>query len=188
MDKDALKKKLRTIIGHDRYRYRHSLSVAKTAARLAFIHGVSIERAETAGLLHDCAKGMDHQSLLRSAKKLNLPPGLKDSGHYHLFHSYVSAHLAKALFGIKDRDLLNAIAHHTSGRAGMSKLEKIIYISDHIAPGRKWPGLRKLRRLAKKDLDKTVALVAEEMIKYLLDRKAPIFEQTLTTRNYYLNK
>ncbi|MFA5097611.1 MAG: bis(5'-nucleosyl)-tetraphosphatase (symmetrical) YqeK [Candidatus Margulisiibacteriota bacterium] len=186
MDKEALKKKLRTLIGHDRY--RHSLSVAKTAARLASIHGVSVERAKTAGLLHDCAKGMERGSLLRSAKRLRLPPGLKDSGHYHLFHSFVSAHLAKKLFGIKDRDVLKAIEHHTSGRAGMSRLEKVIYISDHIAPGRKWPGLRRLRRLAKQNLDKTVALVAEEMIKYLLERKAPIFEQTLTTRNYYLNK
>jgi HD superfamily phosphohydrolase YqeK len=167
VDKEEIKKKLRAILSKERY--AHCLDVAKTAVRLAKIHSSDPKKAEIAGLLHDCAKHM-------KAKRLKSK----------LFHGFVSARMAKNEFGIKDKDTLNAIAHHTSGRIKMSKLEKIIYVSDHIEPGRKYRNVSKMRLAAKKSLERAIVLISSEMIKYLLEKKVPIFEQTLITRNYYL--
>ena len=167
MDKEAVKNKLRGLLS--KKRYEHCLDVAKTAVQLAKIHYSDPKKAETAGLLHDCAKGSKGKRL-----------------ESKLLHGFASACIAKKEFGIKDKDILNAIAHHTCGRTNMSKLEKIIYISDHIEPGRKYRNVSKMRAAAKKDLDRAIVLVSSEMIKYLLSKDAPIFEQTLVTRNYYL--
>ena len=185
MDKEAIKKKLRSLLSEKRY--RHSLDVAKTALQIAKIHSADPKKAETAGLLHDCAKWMSDKALLTYSKQVKLPVDNIERIQPKLLHSFVSAYQAKKDFGINDKDTLNAIAHHTSGRIKMSKLEKVIYISDHIEPGRRTPNISKMRAAAKKNLDRAIVMVSSEMIKYLLEREAPIFEQTLITRNYYLN-
>ena len=185
MDKEAIKNKLRGLLS--KKRYEHCLDVAKTAVQLAKTHSADPKKAETAGLLHDCAKWMKNEALLAYSKKIRLPVDKVESLQPKLLHSFVSAYIAKKDFGIKDKDTLNAIAHHTSGRIKMSKLEKIIYVSDHIEPGRKHRNVSKVRDAAKKDLDRAIVLVSGEMIKYLLKKEVPIFEQTLVTRNYYLN-
>ena len=185
MHKEAIKKKLRGLLSEKRY--EHCLAVAKTAVRLAKIHSADPKKAETAGLLHDCAKRMSNEVLLACSKRLKLPVDKVESLQPKLLHSFVSAYTAKKDFGIKDKDTLNAIAHHTSGRIKMSKLEKIVYISDHIEPGRKYRNVSKMRAAAKKNLDRAIVLVSSEMMKYLLQKGVPIFAQTLMTRNYYLN-
>ena len=163
MDTEDIKNKLRGLLSETRF--KHSLNVAKTAVSLAKLHSANAGKAEIAGLLHDCAKHL--------------------KGHGP--HGIASAYIAKKKFGIRDKDILNAIANHTCGRTKMSKLEKIIYISDHIEPGRKHKKVSAMRSAAKKDLNKAIALIASGMIRYLLEKDVPIFEQTLTTRNYYLN-
>lgn len=184
MNQKEIRKELRTIL--DKERYRHSLSVEKTAVALAKIYGVDKKKASLAALLHDCAKYMDGPQLLKEAKKrkLKLDPIFKKQPR--LLHGIIGTFIAKERFSIKDKSILAAINHHTSGRPGMSKLEEVIYMADHIEPGRDYKNVKEIRKIAKKDLNKTIALVAEEMLKYLLEKGKVIYPLTLATRNHYL--
>lgn len=186
MSLDKIREKLRLLL--DRERFSHSLSVEKTARQLAKIYGADEERAALAALLHDCAKYMSGKTLLLEAKKHGIKFHASFERQPHLLHGPVSAFIAGERFGIRDKGVLAAIKNHTSGRPGMSRLEEIIYLADHIEPGRSYKNVGKIRKTAKRDINKTIALVAEEMLKYLLSKDREIYPATLTTRNYYLKK
>lgn len=186
MNLDKIREKLRQLL--DRERFKHTLSVEKTARQLAKIYGADETRAAQAALLHDCAKFMTGKELLIKAKKHGIKFHSSFERQPHLLHGPVSAFIAMERFGVRDKGVLAAIRNHTSGRPGMSRLEEIIYLADHIEPGRDYKNVGKMRRTAKKDINKTIALVAGEMLKYLLSMDMDIYPATLTTRNYYLNK
>jgi predicted HD superfamily hydrolase involved in NAD metabolism len=150
--------------------YRHSLGTAKTAAALAKIYGLSAGRAYTAGLLHDCAKGMNRTRLEACIKKY----GIKLDAHAGkipaVWHSYVGEKMAAYVFGIKDRAVLVAIRNHTIGRAGMSRLARIVYVSDFIEEGRRYAASRRIRKKAmagESSLDSLVLDVVKDKEKYL---------------------
>lgn len=170
----------------DEDRLRHSLAVEKVALKLAKIHRANVKKAALAGLLHDCAKWMSGSELLRTARnfRIKIDPFMRVQPK--LLHAPVSACFAKKYFGIKDKEILQAIQSHTTGRPNMTVLEKIIYLADHIEPGRRYRHVETIRRLAMKDLDAAIAHASTEMIKYLLNKGLPVYSQTVQTRNHYL--
>lgn len=137
-------------------RLKHSLGAMNAAMELALLYGIDCNKAEFAGLLHDCAKGMTEKELLDFCDVR----GIKMSGvckqHPRLLHGVVGAAIVKDEFGVTDQDILNAIKFHTTGRKGMSDLEKIIYLADLIEPARGFPGVDELRKLAKEDLNQAM--------------------------------
>ena len=137
----------------DPKRFEHTLGVAYTASALAMCYDVDINKAQTAGLLHDCAKCMSNEKKLSICEKHHIPVNEVERKNPFLLHAKVGSYVAMKQFNIHDQDIINAILNHTTGRPGMSQLEKIIYIADYIEPGRKQaPYLTKLRRLAFQDL------------------------------------
>ena len=136
-------------------RFVHTLAVAGTAASLAMCYGADIEKAEIAGLLHDCAKCLDVRKMQRLCEKagLEISPYERSSGS--LLHSKAGSVLAAEKYGVTDPDLLNAIRYHTTGRPGMSLLEKIIFVADYIEPGRfSAKNLPLVRKMAFADIDR----------------------------------
>ena len=121
-----LKKKL------DEDRYEHTLGVRYTCAALAMRYGYDMEKAQTAGLLHDCAKCMDNDKKLQICEKNSIPHSSFEVSHPYLLHGKVGAYIAKTKFDIQDEDILQAITWHTTGRPDMSMhlIEKIIFIAD----------------------------------------------------------
>ena len=117
-------------------RFVHTLSVAGTAASLAMCYGADLEKAEMAGLLHDCAKCIDVRKMQRLCEKAGLEVSPYERNSSSLLHSKAGSVLAAEKYGYDDPDMLNAIRYHTTGRPGMSLLEKIIFVSDYIEPGR----------------------------------------------------
>jgi len=105
-----------------------------------------------------------------------------------LLHAELSAHLASLEFGVRSSEILSAIKKHTTGSPNMTKLEKIIYLADHIEEGRDFAGVNTMRRLAFNNLDKAILESASNMLKYLLEAGLPIYSGTIETRNYYLLK
>lgn len=172
----------------DASRFRHSLQVEKSAIALAKKYGANPAKAALAGLIHDCARRYDRPGLLRIARQLQLPIDPVCLQEPKLLHAEIGAILARKEFGIKDRAILNAVRRHTAGAPAMSKLDKIIFLADHIAAGRRFTGVKKLRRLAFKNLDQAVILSASLTIANLLKKGLPIYQQTNATRNYYLLK
>lgn len=173
----------------DPHRYEHTLGVAYTAACLAMIYQEDVVKAETAGLLHDCAKCMTNEERIEICHKHHLEITEAEEANPFLLHAKVGSYLASKKFGIQDEDILNAILNHTTGRPGMSKLEKIIYIADYIEPGRKQaPNLPSIRKTAFQDLDKALLMILEDTLQYLHSVQGTIDPMTQTTYDYYCTR
>lgn len=169
-------------------RYEHSLGVKKTAVKLAEIYNVDTNKAKIAGLVHDCAKNMKNEELIKIADehKLHIDEVFKNSPQ--LLHGVIAAVIAKEDMGIEDEDILNAIIYHTTGRENMSTLEKIIYIADYIEPSRDFPGVDELRKMAFEDLDKALLKAFDNTIKFVIEKGELLHKNTVYGRNYILIK
>lgn len=167
-------------------RYEHTLGVEYTAAALAMRYGACLEAARTAGLLHDCAKCISDEKQLKFCRKHGIAISEAEEKAPFLLHAKVGAYLAREKYGVNDPGILSAILHHTTGCENMSLLEKIIFISDYIEPGRKQaPNLKKIRELAFRDLDEALLSILEDTLKYLKASGAKLDPMTEVTWNYY---
>lgn len=169
-------------------RYQHSLSVMKTSVELAERFGAELKKAEYAGLIHDCAKGMTHQELMDSCNKCHIEIDEVCMVQSELLHGAVSAGIAQCVFNVDDEDILNAIRYHTTGRKGMSILEKIIYVSDLIEPYREFPGVYEIRKAACNDLDGAVLKGIEFSLKRVIGRGNMIHPDSINAWNDMLRK
>lgn len=191
MDKEVSMKKLRKNIEkvQTAKRLEHTMGVEYTAACLAMKYGVSLTDARVAGLLHDCAKCMTDEELLKACKKYHYDPSAFEKRNPFILHGRVGAFLAKSEYGIEQEDILNAIAFHTTGRRNMSVLEKIIFIADYIEPGRnKAAHLEEIRKLAFEDLDAALIRILEDTLVYLKNSEGEIDPMTEITWKYYTNQ
>lgn len=170
----------------DPERFAHSLRVEQVALALAKQHRVNLNKVSLAALLHDCARRDNRNALLKKARRLGLEIDSIQTREPKLLHGELGVRLAQEEFGVRDRDILAAVRNHTTGRPRMSKLEKIIFLADHIEAGRNYPGLRSLRRLAFKDLNRAVFVSASRTLGFLLENKLPVHPGSVLTRNSYL--
>ncbi len=160
---DSINRRLHTTLTPKRF--KHTQGVAEEAAKMAKRYGADEKKAYIAGLLHDCAKCIPTSEKLPLCKKYGVKLDDVLIKNPDLTHSFLGAKIAEKDYGIKDKDILNAIAYHTTGRADMSLLEKIIYIADYIEPNRKYfDGLDKARKLAYEDIDKTMVAILNNTI------------------------
>lgn len=170
----------------DAKRYEHTLGVEYTAAALAMRHGASVKDARLAGLLHDCAKCLSDAKRLSICEKNNIAMTEYERRNPSLLHAKVGAFLAMEEYGVTDSDVIRAIENHTTGRADMSLLEKIIFIADYIEPNRdRAPHLDEIRQLAFVDLDKALIRILEDTLAYLNTTGEEIDPQTRITYEYY---
>ena len=179
-DLKALRKKVKKAL--DKERWEHTKGVTYTAAALAMAHGVNIEDAMTAGLLHDCAKCIPNEKKLSLCKEYKLRLKEVEKKNPSLIHAKLGAFLAKEKYGITKKSILSAIACHTTGAPKMSRLDKIIFIADYIEPDRvEAPNLMAVRRLAFRDLDRCMCRILSDTLTYLkgTDREIdPVTKQT----------
>ena len=153
----------------DKKRLLHSLNVMYYALHLAKIHGVSLEQAGKAALLHDCAKCLPLPEMLQYASRAGDPSLLGDE----LAHGPAGSWLCQEHFKISDPAILRSIHFHTTGCAGMTALDKIIFIADKVEPARTYQHLAEIRRLAEYDLDKSMAVCLSEIDCFLNREKLP---------------
>ena len=137
-----IKKKLSKYL--DEARFEHTMGVMYTCAALAMVYDYDLEDAQAAGLLHDSAKCIPNKKKLKLCSQHDIPVSDFEKDHPFLLHAKLGAYVASSKYDIKDEEILTAITYHTTGRPGMSLLEKIVYISDYIEPMRdKAPNLCK---------------------------------------------
>ena len=167
-------------------RFIHTMNVACTAASLAMCYGMDTEKAETAGLLHDCAKCMDVRKMQKVCEKAGLTVSSFEADSGSLLHSKAGSVLAAEKYGITDPDMINAIRYHTTGRPGMSLLEKIIFVADYIEPGRfTAKNLPLIRRLAFSDIDEALMKILYDTLVYLNSTGLVVDPMTQKTYDYY---
>ena len=137
-------------------RLLHTLNVGYLSAHLAGLYGADKDKALIAGALHDCAKELPLEQQLEMAKRYTGDLFTEKK----IIHSSAGATFAKEELGIDDREILDAICYHTTGRGGISVLEKIVYLADKIEPARNYMDLAPIREAAEKDLDSAVRMTA----------------------------
>lgn len=173
----------------DSKRYEHTQGVAYTSAALAMRYGEDIRKAELAGLLHDCAKCLDNEKKINICKKNDISISDAEQRNPFLLHAKVGGHLAKTKYKIDDEDIINAILYHTTGRPGMSLLEKIVYIADYIEPGRDHePNLDEVRSLSFQDLDEALLRILGDILVHLKESSKEIDPMTQMTYEFYKRK
>ena len=178
------KKTLRKYL--DRDRFEHSEGVMYTAAALAMRYGEDLEKAQIAGILHDCAKCMPDSKKLKICEKNHIEITEAEKMSPFLLHAKVGAYIAKAKYDIEDTEILDAIACHTTGKPAMTLLEKIIYISDYIEPMRnKASNLEEVRKMAFVDLDEALFKILSDTLVYLEKSSKKMDPMTMQTYEYY---
>lgn len=171
-------------------RYRHTVGVEYTAVSLAMRYGADLRQAALAGLLHDCAKCLGEQEILKECTRYNISYNGTEARQPYLLHAKLGAYYAREKYGIGDSEICSAIRYHTTGRAGMALLEKIIFTADYIEPHRKMLDmLPAIRQMAFIDLEEAVYMILHETISYLEEsshhKKQEIEQHTLQAYEYY---
>lgn len=170
----------------DSKRYEHTIGVAYTAAALAMRYHADVEKAYLAGLLHDCAKCIDTDEKLALCKKYKVKLSKFEIENPFLIHAKLGSCLAEKKYEITDPDILSAIRYHTTGKADMSLLEKIVFSADYIEPGRKMiPGLEEIRETIFVDLDRAVCMILEGTMRHLKNKEQPIDQASIDAYEFY---
>ncbi len=153
-------------------RREHSFRVACMACERARSLHIPEQKALLAAALHDCGKYVPLDSPLLNG--FALPDGVPAP----VVHEYSGAYLAETAFGVTDEEVLEAIRCHTSGKRGMSTLDKLIFLADLLEEGRSFPGVDRLRELFWRDLDVCFAESLREQIEYLERGGTPVYPPT----------
>ncbi len=167
-------------------RYQHTISVSYTAMCLAMKYEVDLQKAEVAGLLHDCAKCIPNEKKLKECFKHNIKMTEAELEKPDLLHAKLGAFIAMNVYHVDDKDIINAILKHTTGAPNMTMLEKIIFVADYIEPGRyKADNLQYLRKLAFEDIDNAIFIILKDTLEYLRKKGGSIDSMTNKAYEYY---
>lgn len=164
-------------------RRKHTYGVRDTSMKLALKYGADPEKARVCSLYHDMFRRASDERIEECIKNDGLDP--KYRGDPDLAHSKIAALYMKNEMGIDDLDMLNAVSYHTTGRAGMSVLEKVIFLADAIEPNRDYPSVGMLRDLAEKDLDEACLALLERTEGYLRMKGREMDPDSIEAREYF---
>ena len=164
-------------------RMPHVLGTAETAVQLARRYGADEEAAYVAALLHDCTKKLNIEEQLALCEQYGLQLDEMQRWALKLQHAITGAAVARHVFGVSDA-VYEAIRWHTTGKADMTTLEKVIYLADYIEPTRDFPGVEELRRAVYEVLDRGLLLGLEMSVQEMENWGNPVHEDTLRARDF----
>lgn len=185
IDRKELLKILKENLGEKRY--AHILSVEKKALELGNLYHVDEIKCSTAALYHDFAKNMTIDEATEILDHYDYIYDEMESNDMNLLHSKVAGILAEHQFGIKDKDVIEAIMYHTTGKERMSLLSKIVFIADAVEDTRIYPDVEMYRKTAQTDIDKALLEILNGQIIFLVNKGNKIHPDTIQARNFLLN-
>lgn len=162
-------------------RYTHTVNVKNMAVELAKKYGADPEKAAMAAILHDAVKERSREELLQILQENAIMAGNAAQSPAPVWHGPCAAILAKTQWGIDDPEIIDAIWCHTTGRVGMTKLDKILYLSDMISAERSYPEVDELRMLAKQDLDLATLTAVRHNTRWMQETGKPVDPLSLET-------
>ena len=166
-------------------RIPHVLGTEQEAIRLAERYGADVEKARVAALLHDCTKRLNLPEQLALCRRYGIGLDELEERTLKLLHAKTGAAIAREVFGV-DGEIYSAILWHTTGRPGMTLLEKIMYLADYIEPSRAFPGLEELRRACYENLDAGLRMGLEMTIREMNELGTPVHRATVEARDALL--
>ena len=162
----------------DDYRYNHSLCVADEALRLAAKYGADPLKAYIAGLLHDITKNYSADEHLQFAEKFDIMFSDVEKVSPNLWHAITGACYVEKVLGIEDTEIVGAIRYHTTAKADMGLLEKIIYLADFTSADRTYPDVDVMRRLVDVSLFDAIRYSLDYLVNDLARRGLTVHPDT----------
>ncbi len=138
------------------YRFNHSVNVAEQAKKLAKKYGADEEKAFTAGLIHDIMKDTDIDFQKRLIEKYDGKMSETQLANSPVWHAQSGELFLRFELGVEDEEILSAVRYHTTARAGMSLLDKVVYIADYTSADRDYPDADVMREKAERSLDEAM--------------------------------
>ena len=172
-------------------RYIHSLGTREEAVRLAQHYNADFETAEKAGiagLVHDATKDMTYPEHLKVCEDSGIILSAVEKSEEKLLHAITAAEIAQRIFFICDEEIISAVRYHTTGKANMGFLDKILFLADYIEPNREFDGVEEIRKRAYVNLDKAMLCAIDMTISELLKKKALIHGDTIEGRNHLIEE
>jgi predicted HD superfamily hydrolase involved in NAD metabolism len=185
IDFESLKIELRKTLSEKRF--QHTLGVEQRAIEIGKHFSENPENLRAAALLHDCAKSMNQEEQISYAKEHSIPLSEHDLKAKGIIHAKIGAFIARKNFHISAPEILDAIAFHSTGRAGMTRFEKIIFASDYLDPYRKFQEENdKLLKLIYSNLDKGVLEIVKAKLRYVMEKNESIHPLSIQFYNSLL--
>ncbi|MBQ3046646.1 MAG: nicotinate (nicotinamide) nucleotide adenylyltransferase [Clostridia bacterium] len=160
-------------------RLKHTADVIVCALKKVKELGLDREKVVAACTLHDSAKYIDYKTV----DGFNLPDGVPAP----VVHAFLGAYIAEKVLKVQDQEIIDAIRYHTSGKADMSLLGKLVFVADMLEEGRDYDGVETLRELYEKDdFERCFTECLKEEVIHLINKKQYIYEETLNAYDYYI--
>lgn len=166
-------------------RLYHSECVATRCVELADIYRVDKESARLVGIAHDIAKEMTNEEKIKYCKENNLEVDDIEEENIGLLHAKIGAHIAKKEFGFSE-DLCSSIKYHTTGKANMSQLDKILYVADMSSADRQFPDKEYVVQLGNKELDECVKYILKLGVNHRIAQDKKIHLNSIKALNYFM--
>lgn len=173
------------------YRFFHTIGVAHMATNLAYVYGVSADKAMIAGLLHDCAKEIPKNEQERLCDEYGVELTPMERKIKQLIHGRLGAYFVKSKYHIDDEEVIRAVSNHTSGRPNMSLLEQIIFCADFLEPERDYycePSLNVLRKEIYTDIDDVTVKILENQFRFFKDMNREVDPYIYEVYDFYKQK
>ena len=168
-------------------RVPHVAGCEREAVKLAERWGAEPDAAAEAAILHDITKKLSPAEQLQTCEKYGIILDTFEQAEPRILHARTGAYAARDLFGVPE-DIFGAIEWHTTGRVGMTTLEKIIYLADFTEPTRDFPGVETVRTAQYEDLDRAMALALAMSMEEVRARGAEPHPRSLEALRWFKNK
>ena len=164
-------------------RLYHSLNVADEAKKLAKHYGADEQKAFTAGLLHDILKNTPDSELLQYFERNGIMLTETERASRKTWHAMAGADFLRRELHVTDEDILSAVRWHTTGRAGMTLLDKVLFVADFISADRDYPGVERMREKAYVSLEDAMLEGLQFTINELVENAWPGHEDSIRAYN-----
>ena len=164
-------------------RFYHSQCVAREAARLAQRYGADVEKARLCGILHDIMKDTPRQEQLKIIENSGIILSGPQRRNQKLWHAIAGAAYIQSALGVTDGEIVSAVACHTSGKGGMTLLEKALFVADYISADRDYPGVEDMRAAANRSLEEAMVEGIIFTVNELMGQRLPVAEESISAYN-----
>lgn len=164
-------------------RYYHSLCVADEATRLAEKYGGDADKAYLAGLLHDITKNASDEEHLQIFKEFGIILSNIEQNAKKLWHAMSGAEYVKNFLGINDPEIIDAIRYHTTAKADMSLLARILYLADFTSKDRDYEDVDVIREYVDESLEKALIYALQYSITDLVNQGRAVHPDTVEAYN-----
>ena len=189
LDRNLLEK-YKSVLRENLYekRYNHSLCVADEAVRLARLYGADEDKCYLAGLLHDVTKNLPEEDHLKIFETFGIMLSAVEKNAEKLWHAISGTAYIKNFLKIEDEDILDAVRYHTTGKADMPLITKVLFLADFTSADRDYEDVDVIRKLVDEDYNKAIIYSLKYTINELVEGSNPIHPDTIAAFNEALLK